>query len=202
MTCIVGIETTEGTYLLADSLGSAGWDCTHRRDGKLHELRAAQPGVAGIALGFTSSYRMGQALGYGLRSWAADVVAPAPADRHEWMVLTFVPKVRELLDDAGALRTKEGVETGGTFLVAIGGTLFEVSDDLQVGSFEDGYGAVGCGEPYAIGALHARLDSVGKVERRDPDVRFAAAQAAMRAAFRYSNGVGGRVDALTVGEVR
>lgn len=194
MTCIVGIEAGDRTILLADSLGSAGWDATHRRDGKLHELRPAAPGVAGIGMGFTSSYRMGQALGYGLRSWAAEIVAPGPDDRHEWMVTTFVPQVRSVLEDAGNLRTKEGVESGGEFLVAIGGTLFAVCSDLQVASFEDGYGSCGCGEAYALGAMHA-AQRVADVDERD------VAQCGIDAAFHYSNGVGGRVDVLEVGEV-
>lgn len=205
MTCIIGVEHEGGTLLLADSLGSGGWNSTHRRDGKLHELVQPTRITPGIALGFTSSYRMGQALGYGLRSWAkglnlAELVTDH-AGRHEWAVTTLVPEVRRQLKDAGYMKVDSGREDAGTFLVAVGHTLLQVCDDLQVASSEDGYMACGCGEGYALGAMHAatRL-GVERSVRDGYDWSLKRGLLGMEAAMRFSNGVGGRVDVVQVHE--
>lgn len=194
MTCIVGVEGDDRTILLADSAGVAGWARSHRRDRKLHEILPATTSTPGIGLGFTTSYRMGQALGYGLRGWARGLnltkLGDTPDARHEWAVLTLVPQVREVLSGAGWMKVESGREDAGTFLLAIGCHLFCIHGDLQVESRLDGWDAVGCGADMALGAMHA--------VHLDAETPERVAHAGIDAALYLSAGVGGRVDRLDI----
>ena len=49
-------------------------------------------------------------------------------------------------------------ETKFGFLIAIGGTVFEIADDFSVGLDSTGYYGVGSGGDIAVGALHAGAD--------------------------------------------
>lgn len=198
MTCIIGIEDEGSTLLLADSMGSSGWDQAQRRDGKLHTIAEATPTAPGVGLGFTSSYRMGQVLGYGLRSkdLRLDRAGSGPAERHQWAVETFIPKVRDLLKDAGWLKIDSSREEGGCFLLAVGEVLLEVQADLQVASPLDGYSAVGSGYPFALGALHAAFHA----PVNPPSDALVLGFLAMDAAVYHARGVGGRIDTLRIQE--
>lgn len=60
------------------------------------------------------------------------------------------------------------------------GKLYEVGSDYQVGIPADGYAAVGCGDCFALGALHGA--------RGSPAARI---RAALEAAAHFSAGVRG-----------
>ena len=62
--------------------------------------------------------------------------------------------VRECLRDGGFIKTSDGVEEGGQFLLGYRGRLFEVDSDFQVGESVDGTAAVGCGAEVALGSLY------------------------------------------------
>ena len=83
---------------------------------------------------------------------------------------------------AVSVKNKNEVETGGVWLVGYRGRLFYVGDDYQVGEYACGFGAVGCGEGYALGALFA-LHNGGKPKKR--------IMIALRAAEYFSAGVRG-----------
>ncbi|MCZ4093157.1 hypothetical protein [Sinorhizobium psoraleae] len=79
-----------------------------------------------------------------------------------------------------AQRHHEG-ERGGTFLVGYAGRLFKIDADYQVAEPVDGFGACGCGEQIALGALFASSDAPAR-ERLE---------IALNAAERFSAGVRG-----------
>lgn len=142
----------------ADSLSSSGLDVRVRRDRKL--FRLAQQGGPSALVGFTSSYRMGQLL-MGLTLPSDLTGAP-----FTWMVEHFIPAVRTRLKDGGYTKIEQNRESGGTFLMAYRGRIFEVWDDFQVGESAEGFAAVGCGAAYALGALSVldvASDPEGKV---------------------------------------
>lgn len=187
MTCVVGIVRDGAVYLGADSTASDGWSSQPRRDLKLFRLRAtaADPW---LAIGFTTSYRMGQVLRYSLPilDLLATVTPDVAGDRaHEWAVREFVPAARKTLKDAGYVKVEHARETSGNFLLALGAHLFEVESDWQVGWPARVYSAVGCGAKYAEGALHA-LTGGGSSHSTGYLMR-----AALRAAEHHSAGVGG-----------
>jgi hypothetical protein len=148
VTCIVGVTDGERTIIGGDSAGLAGWSITTRNDPKVFRLGP-------LAVGFTSSFRMGQLLRY------MELDADNIGDVDRWMVTSFVPQIRALFREGGFTRTELGVESGGAFLVGHAGRLFEISTDFQVGESTDGYAAVGCGFAEALGALHVTRGVAG-----------------------------------------
>jgi hypothetical protein len=141
MTCIVGIAEGGRVYLGGDSAGVAGYQITVRADAKVFS-------VGPYIMGFTTSFRMGQLLHHTFKP-------PKPkGNLDRFMVAEFIPAVMDCLDDGGWLNTENGRRDGGTFLVGLGGRLFVIYDDFQVGDSTDGYDAVGCGADIAFGSLH------------------------------------------------
>lgn len=144
MTCVVGVMVPgRGVWMGADSLGAAGHVAMRRRDPKVFR-------VGHVMIGFTGSYRMGQALMFG---W--EPPAPPTGNPLKWMCTDFVDSVRTRLGAAGVRQVENGVETGHEFLVAVAGELFGVDTDFQVRSREVPYDACGSGAEVALGALYA-----------------------------------------------
>ena len=79
---------------------------------------------------------------------------------YRFMIVKAMPSLRKCLTDNG-FDFNEGKGEGKAdesrfnFLIAVGGELFDVADDLSVCRSGDGIYGVGSGSPYAIGALHA-----------------------------------------------
>ena len=130
-----------------------------------------------VAIGFTTSFRMGQLLAHSL----SVPEPPADCNLHRWMVTSFVDAVRDCLKAGGYAQKDKEEERGGTFLVGIRGRLFHVSGDYQVGEPAAGFDACGCGFEIARGALAAT--------RGRP--AFDRVTTALRAAEEFSAGVRG-----------
>ncbi|MFG2968147.1 MULTISPECIES: hypothetical protein [unclassified Streptomyces] len=142
MTVIVGLVHRKRVHLAGDSAGSSGSQLTIRRDPKVFTNGP-------YALGFTTSFRMGQLLQHAFE-------APHPeGDLARFMATTFINAVRTCLKEGGWARKDSEQEQAGTFLVGVHGRLFEIYDDYQVGEPVGGYTAVGSGDDLALGALHA-----------------------------------------------
>src|SRR5258708_32179381 len=94
---------------------------------------------------------MGQLLGHALTlpEHHSDVAI------EKWMVTAFVDAVRSCLKTGGYAEKKDEVEKGGIFLVGYRGRIFEIQSDYQVAERDEPYGAVGCGEDLALGAIFA-----------------------------------------------
>ena len=81
-------------------------------------------------------------------------------DIYRFMIVKVMPSLRKCLADNG-FDFNEGKGEGKAdesrfnFLIAVGGELFDIADDLSVCRSGDGIYGVGSGSPYAIGALHA-----------------------------------------------
>lgn len=171
MTCIVGIAHEGKVILGADSAGTGGYDQRIRRDRKVFKNGE-------LIFGFTSSFRMGQLLQFAL--------TPPPINEgqeaYDYAVKALVPAIRDTLRSGGFMTTTDGRESGGVFLVGFRGRLFYIDSDFQVGEGVEPYEAVGCGENYAMGAMHALGSDVA------PMVRL---QAGLDAAAKFSAGVAG-----------
>jgi ATP-dependent protease HslVU (ClpYQ) peptidase subunit len=140
MTCIVGIETEQGAWMAGDSAAATGWDIRQTALSKVFT-------VGQYTIGYTSSFRMGQILQH-------QVDYPLCDDPSEkFMVTAFVEMVRKALKDFGYAQVNNNQESGGDFLVMVWGRLFHISSDFQVNRYQNGLYAVGCGAPYALGAM-------------------------------------------------
>jgi len=149
MTCIASwIAPDKSIYMGADSAGTnVYFNQTIRVDQKLGTYRD-------MLMGFCGSYRMGQLLAHGLSVAAQN----EGEDDYTYMVTSFIAGVRGTFRAGGWLHSKDGVETGGTFLVARRGRLFQVASDFQVGEGVENYAAVGSGADFALGAFYADKD--------------------------------------------
>ncbi len=171
MTCVVGVVHAARVHLGADSLISRGWT----------EARHSEPKVAQMGdfvMGFTGQ----------LRAWqiVRHVFSPPPiaGDLMTYMVRDFGNALRSALKDAGLLLTVNGIETGITLMVGVRGRLFRLGDDFSVSENPAGYDAIGCGEEFALGALHV-------ASARSPTARLTQA---LNAASLNSIGVSGPYD--------
>jgi len=143
VTCIVGIASGGRVVIGGDTAGVSGHDLQIRADTKVFT-------VGEYAMGFTSSFRMGQLLRYSF-------TAPPPDswDVDRFMATTFVSAARQCLRDGGFLgKDSSGADEGGTFLVGVRGLLYRVASDFQMARTVCGYDAVGSGSSYALGSLH------------------------------------------------
>ena len=143
MTCIVGIETSDGVLIGGDSAGVAGYDMITRADEKVFRNGPA-------IFGFTTSFRMGQILRYTL-------TVPEPVDRDidRYMATTFIDACRQAMKDGGYAKVTDSREEGGAFLVGIHKTLYQVGSDFQIGRSRDHFASVGCGSDLALGSLYS-----------------------------------------------
>src|SRR5688500_17161460 len=177
MTCIVGFVEGGTVWMGADSAGVSGWDLTVRADQKVFRN-------GHMLFGFTTSFRMGQLLRYALTVPYHD----PSVDVQCYMATTFINAVRQCLKDHGYAKKENEQESGGAFLVAYKGQLFNVGSDYQVGMPLDGYDACGCGDQVARGALFAASGITGR----------ARAEIALKAAERCSAGVRGPFEIMSL----
>lgn len=147
MTCIAAIAENGCVYMAADSAGVAGLSLNVRADPKIYRIPTAR---GDMLLGFTSSFRMGQILGYHFDP----PQHPRNIAVSRYMVTDFVTAVRAVLKEHGFAKTQNNEDTGGTFLVGYCGSIFRVCDDFQVGKNVANYDAVGSGGEVALGSLY------------------------------------------------
>ncbi len=149
MTCIVGLIDKGNVLIGADSIAS-----NYQNTWVLRNRKVFRRGV--YIMGFTGSPRMQQLIMY------AGEDPPRPpqkkTDLHRFLCMDWVNWVREIYKSGGILRTQEGVESAGSFLVATQGRLFHVESDFQVGESACGFDAVGSGDEVALGSLFTSKD--------------------------------------------
>jgi hypothetical protein len=168
VTAIAAITDGTTVWMGGDSAGVDGYDLEVRADPKVFT-------TGPYAIGFTSSFRMGQLLRYSLK-----LPQPDAGDLHRFMCTVFVDAVRDCLKEGGYARKHDENEAGGEFLVGVLGHIFKVASDYQVAERADGIDACGCGEDYVLGALWVTRDDL------TPRTRL---NAALGAAARFSTGV-------------
>ena len=146
MTCVVAVIENGKVWMGADSAGVAGYSLTVRKDPKIFR-------VGDALIGFTSSFRMGQLLGYRL----------SLPKRHQdvsvdqYMHTVFIDAVRDALKAGGYSANQNGREDAGVFLVGYEGRLFKIENDYQIGESLLPYRACGCGEDLALGSLYSTV---------------------------------------------
>jgi ATP-dependent protease HslVU (ClpYQ) peptidase subunit len=74
---------------------------------------------------------------------------------YKFMIIKFVPAMRECLDENGWKKENEDKDSGFSMLFAFDGEVFDIGDDFSVLLNSDGIYGVGNGSQFAIGALYA-----------------------------------------------
>lgn len=172
MTCVVALRDRDHTYLGADSAGVGGLSLSIRKDRKIYR-------VGPTLIGFTTSFRMGQLLGYSL------TVPEHHSDIgiERYMATSFINEVRATLKNGGFAAKDKDVESGGAFIVAYRDRIFQIDSDFQVGESTHSYCAIGCGMDLALGSLYTTSR-----QSLAPDERV---RLALEAAETFSAGVRG-----------
>jgi hypothetical protein len=164
MTCIVGLVHKGRVYLGGDS--AAVEDSHYLRQYSIPKIfRNGE-----FIMGYTSSFRMGQILQY---KFTPPVIQ---GDLMAYMVNDFVDAVR--LSMTGVMRTRDGVEEIGNFLVGVRGQLFNFDGDCGIHPITD-FDVVGCGISVARGSMYS---TVGQ----KPQKRLLTA---LEAASKFTTGV-------------
>lgn len=170
MTCIVGIIDKENKNVVigGDSAASTNTIVLARKDPKVYHNGP-------FLIGTTTSFRMAQILRF-------CHIPPMNTEKglFEYMCTSFIDAVREAFTNGGYMgKDDDGTDLGGAFLVGYMDKLFIVESDFQVGEPGDYFAAVGCGDKFAYGALHAmsRMEGI--------DVRTQVC-VALEAAAQYS----------------
>lgn len=144
MTCIAAIAEGGTIWMGADSLGSNRVTQSVRKDPKIFK-------VGEMLIGFTSSYRMGQLLGYKL----CMPKHHKGVSIEEYLHKEFIDEVRRVLKTGGYTTIDNNEEIGGCFLVGYRGRIFRVDNDFQIAENLCNYDSVGCGSQVANGTLFA-----------------------------------------------
>jgi hypothetical protein len=175
MTCIVALRDGSTVHMGCDSAGVGAYSRVNRVDPKIYRVDNA------MLIGFTTSFRMGQLLGYSLTlpKHHADVSIET------YMATCFINAVRACLKEGGWAEKDKDVERGGTFLAAYKGRIFEIEGDYQVGERVEPYNAVGCGFDLALGSLYTSGHLGASLMPRE------RVQMALLAAAEFSAGVHG-----------
>lgn len=169
MTAIVGLVHDGDVYMGGDAAGATDNYIASRTDPKVFQNGP-------FMMGFTSSFRMGQLLKY---AFEAPTPPVSEEDLMKFMATQFIDAIRSCLRNGGWSEMEKMRETGGNFLVATKGRLFEIEADFQVNEERQGYAACGSGALLALGSLHTtRMTEFGR-----PDFGpFKRVELALRAA--------------------
>jgi len=76
-------------------------------------------------------------------------------DIYHFMIAKVVPSLKACFKEQEYKWDKEDEESKFNFLIALGGQVFEIADDMSITLDSTGFYGVGSGSPYAIGALEA-----------------------------------------------
>lgn len=114
-------------------------------------------------IGYSGSFRVGQLLKYGFS--VPD--QPSKKDDMAYMVTDFVDAIRNLQRDKGAMTKENELELhDAELLIGFNGNVYVIQSDYQVGCPLENFAAVGCGAPFALGAMFATKDAtMGPIER-------------------------------------
>lgn len=161
MTCIIGLEHNDGVYMIGDSSAIQSYETRQSLVEKVFFAVGDR-----FLIGWSGSFRMGQIL-----QWHLQVREQYDTEVDlQYLVKAFVESVRTLFKEHGYLSTTdEGRDIGGQFLLGYNGRLYHVYPDFQINRFSDGFGAIGSGEEYALGAMKALVtygpDPAGRLHR-------------------------------------
>lgn len=165
MTVIVALKSAGKIIMGADSAGVAGYSLVVRADRKIYR-------VGEMLIGFTTSFRMGQLLGYKLKLPDHDPRTSV----EKYMTTDFIDAVRQCLKDGGYATKDKEAEQGGTFIAAYRGGIYSIEGDYQVGIPDSNFWAVGCGFDLALGAFSATAAMAVEPKERVMLALHAAAQ--------------------------
>jgi len=148
MTTIIGVEYEDSCTLMADSrtTDSEGRIYSHPSVVKLSRRGDFIIGGSGEAYPCDVAQHL----------WVPPKLTPKDKkDLLHFMITKAMPSLRKCLVTNGYNFHESSSEMRFQFLVAVGGSIFDVDQELVASKNDPGIYAVGSGSSYALGALHA-----------------------------------------------
>jgi ATP-dependent protease HslVU (ClpYQ) peptidase subunit len=158
MTTIIGIEYNDKSVLVADSrvIDDAGKIYAH----KVMKKIASRGALLIAGAGEVAPCDIAQNIWMPPQFTAKD-----KKDPYRFMIVKAMPSLRKCLTENGYNfdeDKKDGMRF--QFLMAVGGELFDVDEDLSVMKSDDNIYAIGSGGSFALGALYAGAEPMMAME--------------------------------------
>lgn len=179
MTTIIAMRSGGGVILGSDSrVMICGAICQSTTHSKVY---VRQSGASTVTLAVAGSVRLSNLV----RGCPIPATLGKAKDLHGWVIDEFVPAISAHLGAAGYPADADKEEAGSDeMLVVIGDRFWRVASDWSVFEPGDTFTAIGSGECYVLGALHALAAAHPEL----PDRNKVAAALAAAAAFDYGTG--------------
>ena len=174
MTAVAGFAKNGTVYMAADSLGSSGGVKDEIIGSKLIKRD-------NFLFGYTDSFRFGDILRYNFNPPYHRSSVPIT----EYIVTSFIPTLRQCLEDHKYVDTTPGGESG-HFLAGYQGHLFEIQSDFSILESTSNYASVGSGFLLCLGSMCTSVQH--DISPKDVVIN------AIKAAATHNPFVGGRID--------
>lgn len=152
MTTIIGLEYKNYCIIVADSQ-------TTDADGRIYShpetTKISENGMFLIA-------GSGETLPCDIAQHIWEPPTPTKQDKQDlyhFMISKAMPSLRKCMIDNGYRFNDDVDETRFQFIMAVGGEIFDIDEELSVSKSADGVYGAGSGAPYAIGAIYAGADA-------------------------------------------
>ena len=157
MTTIIGLEYKDRCFLVADSrtTDDSGRIYTHPEVQKISENGSFL--IAGS----------GETLPCDIAQHIWEPPVPTKQDREDlyhFMIVKAMPSLRKCMSENGYNFDEDVKDTRFQFIMAVGGEIFDVDQELSISKSADGVYAAGSGAAYALGAIHAGADAFEAME--------------------------------------
>ena len=157
MTTIIGIEHKDRCFLVADSR-------TTDNDGKIY----THPEVKKISeSGMFLIAGSGETLPCDIAQHIWEPPVPTKQDKEDlyhFMIVKAMPSLRKCMSENGYNFDEDSKENRFQFIIAVGGEIFDIDQELSISKSADGVYAVGSGAAYALGAIYAGADAYEAME--------------------------------------
>jgi ATP-dependent protease HslVU (ClpYQ) peptidase subunit len=157
MTTIIGLEHKDRCFIIADSQ-------TTDEGGRIY----THPEVQKISSrGMFLIAGSGETLPCDIAQHIWEPPTPSKQERddlYHFMIVKAMPSLRKCMTDNGYNFDEDTKDTRFQFIVAVGGEIFDIDQELSVSKSADGVYAAGSGAPYVLGAIHAGADAYEAME--------------------------------------
>jgi len=157
MTTIIGLEYKDRCFLVADSQ-------TTDEGGRIYTHPEVEKITANGSFLIAGS---GETLPCDIAQHIWESPIPTKQDREDlyrFMIRKAMPSLRKCMTENGYNFDEDTKETRFQFIIAVGGEIFDVDQELSISKSADGVYAAGSGAPYALGAIHAGADAFEAME--------------------------------------
>ena len=157
MTTIIGLEHKDRCFIVADSQ-------TTDEGGRIYTHPEVEKITANGSFLIAGS---GETLPCDIAQHIWESPIPTKQDKEDlyrFMIRKAMPSLRKCMTENGYNFDEDNKEMRFQFIIAVGGEIFDVDQELSISKSADGVYAAGSGAAYALGAIHAGADAYEAME--------------------------------------